>query len=174
MKNKRLNIPKIILITFICIAAVTMVIANRKTEARYHQEVAVSKQNNIQPIETSKIQPEETKNTQSKTKIKQPEKNTNKKKGGLPKLIDLGADKCIPCKMMAPVLEELKNQYEGKLEVKFIDVWKNPEEGDRYRIRVIPTQIFTDEKGNELYRHEGFMSKQDILDKWNELGYRFE
>ncbi|MHC4068820.1 MAG: thioredoxin family protein [Planctomycetota bacterium] len=88
----------------------------------------------------------------------------------LPRLVDLGADKCIPCKMMAPILEELKTEYEGRLEVEFIDVWKNPGAGREYAIRVIPTQIFYNEKGKELFRHEGFFSKADILGKWKEFG----
>ena len=88
----------------------------------------------------------------------------------LPQLVDLGADKCIPCKMMAPMLEELRKEYRGSLEVTFIDVWKNPGAGRKYGIRAIPTQIFLDASGRELYRHEGFFSKQDILAKWRELG----
>lgn len=88
----------------------------------------------------------------------------------LPKLLDLGANKCIPCKMMAPILEELKREYAGRLQVEFIDVWENPEAGQRYGIRMIPTQIFFDAQGNELYRHVGFIGKEDILAKWKELG----
>jgi thioredoxin 1 len=88
----------------------------------------------------------------------------------VPRLVDLGADKCIPCKMMAPILEELKTEYAGRLEVEFIDVWKNPGAGREYEIHVIPTQIFYDEKGKELFRHEGFFSKADILAKWKEFG----
>jgi thioredoxin 1 len=90
--------------------------------------------------------------------------------GNLPRLVDLGADKCIPCKMMAPILEELKTTYAGKLQVDFIDVWKNPNEGNKYKISVIPTQIFYDASGNELFRHEGFFAKEDILAKWKEFG----
>jgi thioredoxin 1 len=89
---------------------------------------------------------------------------------GLPKLVDLGADKCIPCKMMAPVLEELKQDYAGKLNVQFIDVWKNPDAGKAYGIEMIPTQIFFDAAGKELFRHVGFFGKDDILAKWKELG----
>jgi thioredoxin 1 len=89
---------------------------------------------------------------------------------GLPRLVDLGADKCIPCKMMAPILEQLKSEYEGTLIVDFIDVWKNPDEGPKYNIKLIPTQIFYDASGKERFRHEGFISKEDILAKWKELG----
>ncbi|HEU67933.1 MAG TPA: thioredoxin [Candidatus Acetothermia bacterium] len=88
----------------------------------------------------------------------------------LPKLVDLGADKCIPCKQMAPILEELRVEYAGVFEVVFIDVWKNPAEADRYGIRIIPTQIFYDATGKELFRHVGFYSKEQILAKWRELG----
>lgn len=91
-------------------------------------------------------------------------------KAALPRLVDLGADKCIPCKMMTPVLTQLSKEYAGQLEVVFIDVWKNRDEGSRYGIRVIPTQVFFDAKGEELFRHEGFFPKKDILAKWKELG----
>jgi thioredoxin 1 len=89
---------------------------------------------------------------------------------GLPRLLDLGADKCIPCKMMAPILEELRSEYEGRLIVEFIDVWKNPAEAPKYGIKLIPTQIFFDASGKELFRHEGFFSREDILSKWKEFG----
>jgi thioredoxin 1 len=91
-------------------------------------------------------------------------------KASLPRLVDLGADKCIPCKMMIPVLADLKTNYIGQLEVVFIDVWKNPDAGKPYKINLIPTQIFYDATGKELFRHEGFFAKKDILAKWKELG----
>ncbi len=88
----------------------------------------------------------------------------------LPRLVDLGAGKCIPCKMMAPILEDLKKTYAGRMDVLFIDVWENPDAGKKYGINVIPTQIFYDADGKELFRHEGFFGKDDILAKWKELG----
>ena len=94
--------------------------------------------------------------------------------GNLPRLIDLGAGKCIPCKMMAPILEELKNEYKDKLQVILIDVWENPDGAKKYKINIIPTQIFYDAGGKELFRHEGFFSKEDILGKWKEFGINFE
>ncbi len=90
---------------------------------------------------------------------------------GLPRLVDLGAGKCIPCKKMAPILEELKQEYAGRLAVEFIDVWVNPDAGKPYNIKIIPTQIFYDSTGKERFRHEGFISKEDILAKWKELGF---
>ncbi len=98
----------------------------------------------------------------------------NKQQAKLPKLIDLGADKCIPCKMMKPILDGLKTDYAGKLDVEVIDVWKNPGEGNKYNINLIPTQIFYDPDGNEFLRHEGFMSKDDILDAFKKKGISLE
>jgi thioredoxin 1 len=89
---------------------------------------------------------------------------------GRPLLVDLGATKCIPCKMMAPVLEELKKEYAGSLEVVFIDVWENNQAGKNFGIESIPTQIFYDATGKELFRHVGFFAKEDILQKWKEFG----
>lgn len=88
----------------------------------------------------------------------------------LPRLVDLGAEKCVPCKMMAPILESLKKETAGKMEVEFIDVWKNPNAGKEYGVRIIPTQIFYGADGKEWFRHEGFFSKEDILAKWKEAG----
>jgi len=92
----------------------------------------------------------------------------------LPRFVDLGADKCIPCKMMAPILEELKKDYNGTFSVEFIDVWKEPDKAKEYGIMIIPTQIFYDVSGKELFRHEGFFSKEDILAKWKEFGINLE
>ncbi|HUV03591.1 MAG TPA: thioredoxin domain-containing protein [Armatimonadota bacterium] len=90
----------------------------------------------------------------------------------LPKLLDLGATKCIPCKMMAPILEELAKEYEGRLVVEFIDVWESPDRGKEYGVKYIPTQIFYDENGEEFFRHVGFYPKEDILAQFEEHGIR--
>jgi thioredoxin 1 len=95
-------------------------------------------------------------------------------KAPLPKLLDLGANKCVPCKMMTPVLEELKKEYAGQLEVEFIDVWKDKDAGKPYHVEMIPTQIFFDANGKELFRHTGFMPKAEVLSKWKELGLEFK
>jgi thioredoxin 1 len=89
---------------------------------------------------------------------------------GLPRLVDLGGRQCKVCMEMAPILEQLAADFAGRLEVDFFDVWAAPEVGKSFGIRLIPTQIFFDAEGRELFRHEGFMSRQDILDKWKELG----
>jgi len=91
----------------------------------------------------------------------------------LPRLVDLGADKCVPCKMMAPILVELRNEYAGRFDVVFIDVWKDQTKSQEYGIRVIPTQIFFGADGKELMRHEGFFAKEEILAAWRQHGYDF-
>jgi len=88
------------------------------------------------------------------------------------RVVDLGADKCIPCKMMAPILAELRKEYEGRVTVDFIDVWKNPDAGRPYKIRVIPTQIFFDADGKEVWRHEGFLPKEEFVKKFAEMGVK--
>ena len=89
---------------------------------------------------------------------------------GLPTLVDLGSDQCQACKMMIPVIEELKTECAGKLQVNFLDARKYDEVSKLYGIKLIPTQIFYDASGRELFRHEGFYSKENILAKWKELG----
>ena len=91
-----------------------------------------------------------------------------------PKLLELGSKNCIPCRMMEPILESLKKKYGDKLEVEFIDVRKVRSAARKYRIRVIPTQIFFSHDGKELFRHRGFMPEEDIIAKWKELGYDLE
>ncbi|WP_059435950.1 co-chaperone YbbN [Anaeromyxobacter sp. PSR-1] len=88
----------------------------------------------------------------------------------IPRLVDLGAGKCIPCKAMAPILEQLRADYSGRLEVTFIDVWQAPDQARAYDVRMIPTQIFYSAEGRELARHEGFMSREEILAQWRALG----
>lgn len=88
---------------------------------------------------------------------------------GMVTLVDVGAASCIPCKMMAPILEELKREYQGKAEVRFVDVRQDKQAIDRFRIKGIPSQVFYDRQGQEVYRHLGFMDKQAIVLVLNKL-----
>lgn len=92
----------------------------------------------------------------------------------LPKLLDLGATKCVPCKMMAPILEQLAKDYKGQLGVQFIDVWKDEKAAGKYKIQSIPTQIFYDAKGKEFFRHVGFFPKEDILKAFKDHGIKLK
>jgi len=91
----------------------------------------------------------------------------------LPRFLELGADQCVPCKMMQPILEELRREYSGQLQVDFIDVWKDPKQSQQYAISSIPTQIIFDAQGKEVFRHIGFFPKDQILKKFEELGMSF-
>jgi thioredoxin 1 len=89
---------------------------------------------------------------------------------GMVTMIDLGADRCIPCRMMKPILEEVRQEYEGKAAIIFIDVWKDPDAGRQFGIRAIPTQIFYDKDGKEVTRHTGFLGKEAIVAMLTKLG----
>jgi thioredoxin 1 len=89
----------------------------------------------------------------------------------LPRLLDLGSHYCTPCQLMVPELDALSEEYAGVVDVEFIDVNENQNAAESYGIKLIPTQIFIDEDGNELFRHEGFMSREEMAAKLAELGY---
>ena len=91
---------------------------------------------------------------------------------GMVTMVDLGAKTCIPCKMMAPIMEKMEKVYQGKAAIIFIDVRENPEQAGRFGISTIPTQIFFDTKGQELYRHVGFMSEEAIVAQLQEMGVK--
>jgi thioredoxin 1 len=88
----------------------------------------------------------------------------------LPQMIELGSKTCSPCQMMQPILEELRKENKGQLEVPFWDVYDHPDKAKAYGIRVIPTQVFIGADGKEFFRHEGFFPKADILAKFTEHG----
>ncbi|MHC4462408.1 MAG: thioredoxin family protein [Planctomycetota bacterium] len=90
----------------------------------------------------------------------------------LPVLLELGSQGCPPCRRMTPILNQLKTEYAGKFEIRYIDVWANRAAGTKYGVRKIPTQIFFDKNGKELFRHVGFYSKKDILNTWKRLGIK--
>ncbi|MHC4488829.1 MAG: thioredoxin family protein [Planctomycetota bacterium] len=77
--------------------------------------------------------------------------------------IELGADRCIPCKAMQPVMREIAQEYKGTIQVVFYDVWKTPKYAKNYGIQMIPTQVFIDKNGKEIFRHVGFYPKEDII-----------
>lgn len=115
------------------------------------------------------------------------------KSHGLPLIIDFGADSCLPCKEMAPVLEELNATLKGKALIKFVDVWKYRELAEGYPLRAIPTQFFFDREGKPFVpsgtsvvpmityssketnsplftAHEGGLSKEQLLLILGEMG----
>ncbi len=91
---------------------------------------------------------------------------------GRPVLADFGRGVCIPCKQMKPILEELASEYEGKASILIIEIDEYRALTRRYSIRLIPTQIFFDAQRKEVYRHEGFMSKESMKEKLEEMGVK--
>ncbi|MDP1993072.1 MAG: thioredoxin domain-containing protein [Syntrophales bacterium] len=91
---------------------------------------------------------------------------------GMVTMVDLGAKKCIPCKMMAPILEKLEKVYAGRAAVIFLDVWEDPKPAQRFGIQGIPTQIFFDKEGREVFRHLGFLSEEEIVRRLKAMGVK--
>jgi len=90
----------------------------------------------------------------------------------LPRLVELGGEKCIPCRQMAPILEDVGKTYAGQLVVEKLDVQKDPALGQRWKVRVIPTQVFLDAQGKEIARHEGFLEREAILAQLSLMGLK--
>lgn len=89
-----------------------------------------------------------------------------------PTVIDLGARSCIPCKKMAPILESLSKEYQGKANVLFIDVHADQEAARKMRVQMIPTQIFFNAQGREVRRHTGYMERSEILKELKNAGLK--
>ena len=174
MKSNTLG--KLVLIVVV-IAAVVAVFMIKNSEAETTEEVAVERASNVVATVEADPQTKPPANPaaamQANPQVESPAAPPDVAADPLPKLVDLGATTCIPCKKMAPILDKLAEDFAGRLEVVFIDVRKDRAAGVPYKIRVIPTQIFYDPEGNELFRHEGFFSRDDILTKWAEYGFDF-
>jgi|YNPMSStandDraft_1061717.scaffolds.fasta_scaffold00048_25 thioredoxin 1 len=102
----------------------------------------------------------ENKNSQQSSKVetKKQEKLTNAKIV----FYEFGSTTCIPCRQMRPVMESIEKKYGDQINVIFVDVNKEIEKAKSYGIRIIPTQVFVDNSGNELHRHEGFYPEKEI------------
>jgi len=110
-----------------------------------------------------------------KIAVKPPESNTEEdfKKaltGGKPFLVDFGANNCVPCRQMRPILKELNKEYAGKTDILVIDVYKYQGLAKDYKVALIPTLVFFDAKGKEVFRQMGSMEKDKIISKLKEIG----
>lgn len=165
------NVWKIVIVLILASAVVAVVMlkkAENKEPPKPIMTSATKKAYEANDVNVSAVAPIEPNNAPlvMTVKVVEPVKK-------LPRMIELGSDKCIPCKMMAPIIEELKKELAGKLQMEFYDVWQDPTIGRKFGIRVIPTQIYIDPNDKEIFRHEGFFSKEDILAKWKKLGFGF-
>jgi thioredoxin 1 len=98
------------------------------------------------------------------------EELTSALKSGKPVLVDFGSNSCIPCRQLRPILQEIRKEQEGKLEVLVIDVYKHQNLSSEYRIQVIPTLVFFDSKGKEMFRHQGFKPKTALMEELKKIG----
>lgn len=88
----------------------------------------------------------------------------------LPKILDLGSATCHACQQMAPTVDELKTELRGKVDLVFVDVMKNPSYIEKYQVVATPTQIFLDASGKQVGRHEGVMTKAEVMAELHKLG----
>jgi thioredoxin 1 len=91
---------------------------------------------------------------------------------GKPTLAEFGWRKCIPCKDMRPILEELDKQYRDKLNVVIVEIPYHEDLAEKYGVNVMPVQIFFDSEGKEVTRHAGFLSKSDIMTALQKIGVK--
>jgi thioredoxin 1 len=91
----------------------------------------------------------------------------------LPRMVDLGRGQCTPCKMMVPVLEDLKREYAGIIDIEFINIAKNPDAMNKLGlpVRAVPFQVFYDASGKIVKRHYGYMSKEEVVKAFKDLGF---
>jgi len=90
--------------------------------------------------------------------------------GGKPMVVDFGSNSCIPCRQLRPVLQKVRKDHTGKLEVLIIDIRNNQKLASDYQIQVIPTVVFFDPAGKEVFRHQGFMSEDKVKEQLAKMG----
>jgi len=110
-----------------------------------------------------------------KIAVKPPESNTDEDfkkalQSGKPVLVDFGANSCVPCRQLRPILKDVGKEYSGKASVLVIDVYKYQNLARDYKVALIPTLVFFDSKGKEVFRHLGVLDKEKIVAKLKEIG----
>jgi len=116
------------------------------------------------PVPAKKVEPEPQKPKP------EPEKLAEKPKI-LPRMWDYGSENCIPCKTMKQILDPMMAEYKGKVDIRIVLVNEERELTQQARIQVIPTQIFYDPAGKELFRHIGVYPRDSIVGKFREFGW---
>lgn len=164
MNMKKLNIEFIIMLLAV---SFLMFSCNKNEKEKQLSENTVTETIESKPsekIQSKNQNVEKTKPISKSTATKTVEAKPKQKEIKVT-FIELGSVGCIPCKMMQPIMKEIEEEYADQVKVIFYDVWT--EQGrpyaQKYRIRVIPTQVFLDKDGNEYFRHEGFFPKEELV-----------
>ncbi len=110
-----------------------------------------------------------------KVAVKPPEMNTEDElkqalTSGKPVLVDFGANSCLPCRQLRPVLKEIGAEYSEKAKILVIDVYKYQNLAREHKVLMLPTLVFFDSKGKETFRNVGLMEKEKIIGKLKEIG----
>ncbi len=110
-----------------------------------------------------------------KIAAKPPESNTEDEfkkalQSGKPLLVDFGANSCVPCRQLRPVLKEIAQEVSAKAGILVIDVYKYQSLAREYKVMLLPTLVFFDAKGKEVFRQVGLLGKEEIIAKLKEIG----
>jgi thioredoxin 1 len=89
----------------------------------------------------------------------------------LPRMWDFGSENCIPCKTMMGILTPMMKEFAGKVDVRIVNVYQEQALASQYRIQIIPTQVFIDTTGKELYRHVGVFPRDSIVGRFKQFGF---
>lgn len=90
------------------------------------------------------------------------------KQSNLPVLLDIGATWCGPCKALAPIIEEIAGEYEGRAVVAKVDVDEAPGIASEFRVRNVPTVLFI-KNGAAVDKSVGLVAKTTLTDKLNAI-----
>jgi len=81
----------------------------------------------------------------------------------LPTLLMFSSTGCPYCQIMIPILEEMQEEYKGQINIEIIDAYEHPEEAEKYPIISFPTLILLDSDGDQIGRHDGYISKENLV-----------
>ncbi|MDD3427428.1 MAG: thioredoxin domain-containing protein [Caldisericia bacterium] len=174
MKIKELAVKKIFKYVLVCLILITLTSIYVGCSNKISTNTLPPSSTQTNPVETNPSPNPPIVKQPTSTETEKPVTQSFKdyiKSLGKPVIVDFGSTSCIPCKMMEPILEELKLNYSDKFETIFVNVTKDIEKAREFGINVIPTQIFFDEKGEEFYSHIGFFSKEEILNIFHSMGF---
>jgi thioredoxin 1 len=88
-----------------------------------------------------------------------------------PILYDFGSGRCYSCQQMEKILQAVKNRYGSQVDIRLIYVEKDQDLARQYKVMLIPTQVFVDASGKEVFRHMGLFPQAELVKKLQELKF---